>query len=408
MRILLSIFILLSSLQAQAYWTCGEVLSKPAIGFFKYLFDGNPGREGDSSPSVQFVGLQKDGRLAFRQKRFPFRLQRRSWDSSFNMVSESSTPQGDLRNFIFLAGPRLAYKFGFEFREDLTGVTLLAPNAARIEKIIRVLNKFLIERGKEPITYLPKRSNFLSPGESLRLATEHNGEGGILVQFPFADSDRELVLHEVAYHLGSILFPKTINQKSNELNQITYKMSQFLQQSKLPHSQQIAIWLIGLREAEMDIGNANLQLKLASIRKNSRLYPYSRYFFDAKSLRDASNAVGVLVRPSYSPMEYVTRRLIRLLSLESHFADQKALTTDLDSVDKKYFDEEVPEKFKIPKEEALVYIPLIRKMIEEIGEPRNLFLRPTPEIFLRLHLLESLESRIQELNDAFDAIGTIP
>lgn len=408
MRLSLFFAILLSFQPVLAHWTCGEAFSNPAIGFFKYLVDGIPENRFENTPSVDYLGIQKDGRLAFRQRRAGLFFKRKGWSSSYNLIPGSSTPQGDLRNFIYLVGPRLAHKFGFEFREDLTGVTLLVPTAARIEKVIRTLNAYLIKNNKEPIAYLPKQSEFLNAGETLQLANGNNGEDGILVQFPYADKDIDLAPHEVAYHLGPIIFSNVIHRRTAQLNHAVQSAARLLIQSGLPNSKEISTWLIEKRELEMDLGYGNMQLELSNNRRKGSLAQHPRSPFISSLVNIVKNDVGILLRPSYTPEEYIARRLVVFLGLERYFPSQEFLQVDVDAVGKVFFNEDIDPTLKLPRAEAETYIPFIRKILERVGTSQNIFPRTSPKEFAQQYLTDSIERRIRELNDAFDAIGYIP
>lgn len=98
-----------------------------------------------------------------------------NWWSVEQLNPEGVTPQGDPRAFIYLAGQELAQRFGFEFRVEGDDVILRVPDADRIAKTVEKLNRVLISRGQEPISYLPIRSGFNKLGETLALAEVTDG-----------------------------------------------------------------------------------------------------------------------------------------------------------------------------------------------------------------------------------------
>lgn len=407
MKMRLCFLILFASLSARANWSCSENFSDLALLFYKHLFHLSIEDESQYFTSVKNLGVQQDGRLAFRLKKPLFG--KPNWSSMRAARIGTPTPQGDVRSFIFIAGPRLASKFGFEFREDKRGVALLVPTALHLEKTIRKLNVHLLQNGKEPISYLPKRAGFLRKGESLDLAINHTYEDGISVQFPYADLDHALAPHEASFHLGPILFPQVFNVKSNAINREVDRMAHILRSSDLPRSKNFADWLIASREFENDFGYGNLQDLIANLRRDNGLMSFSEIATKVKSAypmtrKRASHYVSLLAAPHYTPQEYVIRKLIRELGVQNFFISQEKLIESAHDFhenglhDRPFFllGPTVPtvERYNI----------FIRNQINQLEPPPAIPGRQSGEP-LFIEMLQGLDQRIRDLIDAFDAIG---
>lgn len=388
---------------------CTQTFGPSSHPFFKHLYDGNPASPKDRSASVEYLGIRPDGRIAFRQKKTFWTGKTRSWESTFNLVPEGSVPQGDIRTFIYLAGPELARKFGFEFVEDKDGLLLLVPSAARIEKTVRALNRYLIANRHEPIAYFPKESGYLEAGEALRLATKHDHTDGVRAQSAYADHDPKIASHEVSYHLGPIFFSEVMSKKSDAINLEVARVSKLLWESNLPLSIPVSDRLVESRESELDIGNANLQHYVALFRKVHEMDAYENHSIDSVLMKPVYSSLSVLASPYYSPSEHAARRLIVFLGLEAEFKDHPELLHNRDYI---YKDEIVIYPMKSPSlkpEAKTAYVRLIRKILEtQHLNPNNAIVesRQYSRDWIQA-LFKSMDQRIQVLLDAFDSIGPI-
>ncbi len=122
-----------------------------------------------------------------------------SWASQYQV--QPRAPQGDPRQVVSLLGAQLAYFFGIREIDDLK---ITIPDVKEISGALAKLNRALIELGYEPIPisfYLQENAD----RNSYFYITSFY-EKGLL---PMAPSGI-LRVHDVSYHLGSIVLPRAL------------------------------------------------------------------------------------------------------------------------------------------------------------------------------------------------------
>lgn len=393
---------------------CTRVFGPNSHPFFKHLYDWSK-----TDPNVFEVIVEKDEsviyegistatqQISFRRRtsrpmKAGFRKQTMSWVSTANAVKNTSTPQGDVRNVIYLAGQELSQRLGFEFILKNGELYLRVPSASFLEKVVTAMNRVLISHGKEPITYLPVRTGFAKPGETLQISNE--SQAPILVRFPFADLDPVIAAHEVSFHLGALLYPEKFNLKSRAISLEVSRVVDVIQKLNLPSAEQVGRHLIAVRESNLDTGNANIQAVLGFDRKLKLLSDYSALTFaKADSFDVAVTALQHLTSPYYTPSEVVARQLIFDLGLQSSFSHLYHLVRDMDrnrKIGKR------PVLLKLSSVEKAKYIVFINGLLKsQDSNPINQMV-PAREN-LRVWLIDfytGLDRRIKELIDAADEV----
>jgi len=347
--------------------------------------------------TLKFLGTNTQGQvIIFRPNgllwSYGFKSARPSWKSLQDVIPGASTPQGDPRYFIFLAGPSVAKLFHFEIQESSEGSILLAPNAELLKITAHSLHQRLTEKGQDGLAYLPKKADFLKIGESFQMSL--SAEAPFKVFFPYEDSHPQLTFHEVSYHLGPILFPTKIHERSHQIDLAYEKVIKKIKERKLPHADLVILSLIMIRESENDSGNGNLQSTLAHFRQHFGMVSYKEIAqrIGEAHLKLLAEPLQSLTHPQMSPIEVVIRRI------EDIF-DIKALTN------------KTSPKFAYPlKPLSIPNTKLIRQaykefiqtelgalLHEENFDPSN---RQTP-ISATSQLLQTFDQRLQEINDAF-------
>ncbi len=265
----------------------------------------------EANPTVRFVELQQsDGRVLLKKNK------NAEWDSSYDHLG-ASTQQSDPRNPIFLFGKRLAFKMGFRIKiaEDGT-IYMLVPGAKRLEKWIRQMNIILKRKGYEPISYMPEQAGFVSPKEFFELYVKADPERDILLYFPYADNNPKLTPHEIAFHLGAILYPRKFMKRGHDINMLTKEFVEFLKsrRSELGSATDLVVEKILLtRGFDNDAGMANLTSSFAALRGANNFVPFSAILpallettRDKSQPKDSSlSAIEFYSRPYVSPLAAV-------------------------------------------------------------------------------------------------------
>ncbi len=282
--------------QLKYYETIGQFLS--------------PNKSDLASPgkTLFFRGHNSFGQIEFYKPYFV------KWNSSKSATSDGFTPHGDIRWFAALSGSEIASHFGFEFKKGISGIRVRAPSASFLYEKVSKLNQQLILNGKDPIVFLPVKTGLIRPEEALKLSVSANGH--FLSLFAFEDNHPELTVHEVAWHLGAMLFPIKFHQKSRLIDQETLRMADSIRKSDLPRADEVAQLLIEERAFELDTGNANFAATLAGYRLSENLKSYKDLKAVVLKSPTLHNSVERLVRPNFSAQEAVARRLYIGLQLQ--------------------------------------------------------------------------------------------
>ncbi len=149
-----------------------------------------------TNPTVvtQGIGKMQDGSvLLFLNKNGE------SWNSAYSPAPKN--PQGDPRWFPMLFGAEVGYHFGFR---KIYNDTMTAPTPEFMNHRITDINKTLAERGVEEIIMRFHRTSPKAE-EGIEYLSNILRESSL----PVAISGHYAV-HDVAYHLSSILMPKSI------------------------------------------------------------------------------------------------------------------------------------------------------------------------------------------------------
>lgn len=344
-----------------------------------------------------FRGHNKKGQIEFSKSELD------NWGSYFNTVAHGASPQGDLRWFAALVGPKLAQNFQFEFKSKNGKVYIKAPNANLLKTIVERLNEQLIKNGHDPIVFLPSKADYLTPEQLLELSV--SADGNFLAFFPFEDSHHHLTLHEVAWHLGAMMYPKKFHQKSRSIDMETLNMVRMIRGSALPHKESIVQKLIYERAWELDTGNAQLAVNVAAARMNLGMKSYKKMkkqIFEEELLpmKLPLSAIDVLARPEFSPKEAVVRRLIHILDIDRLFNEFPEMQKDF-KVSKDF---DYGEEVRVSDSTKKKYAAWIKKyMTTTEYQAEKTEVIETPSDWL-IEMLANLDKRIDELNLAFKAI----
>lgn len=330
-------------------------------------------------------GINPEGQIEL------FKAKGMKWASLARSNAGGFTPQGDPRWFIHLAGIELAQHFTFEMEELQNGILLRVPGANKLKHRVLAVNKILIRKGLDPIVYLPVRTGFVSALTAVKLFI--STEEPFLVYAPYADDNRDLVMHEVAWHLGPLLFPKKFHEKSKEIDLEILKLADRLNKSGLPHATEVASRLIDIRALELDAGNANITANLATERQNEELNTY-KSFLSKKSegwglARSSINkAIQYIARPGLTAEVVAIQHLQNLL-----FHNERQSN--------KSFEVYRSSNLELPlhSAERELYKPWLQKIVSELAYV-ELTPADTADVWLN-ELLEYMDNRINELNIAF-------
>lgn len=149
----------------------------------------------DSQASAEVTGrlVHEDGRREYIITKIG-----ESWYSSHTPYEADNAPQGDPRAIVQTLGGELAAFFGFYY---VDAKTFVAPDMKFFNKRIDQLNIALVKLGYEkiPVRFYMTEEMIVDDAEYNRQFVDH---GGIPIS-----SDLTLFLHDLAFHLGTIVFP---------------------------------------------------------------------------------------------------------------------------------------------------------------------------------------------------------
>lgn len=280
--------------------------------------------------SVKFVRRIKEGLLEIR-------LIGPQWGSTYNYSSEGFNNQGDPRYPLYLFGEELSRKMGIKAIKNPDGSkSLLFPNAKKIKLFLKIVNARLIEKGLDPITYLPTKFGYASAKEMIELSQRRNQN--FIMHFPFEDNDANLTPHEIAYHLGQIVFPKKVLERASSVTERTLQFISLLESKRFMLGSlvdKITEKLLKERSLELDFGTANTMVQIAYLIKTS----------NSKKLKDLEteavstiyhDSIEYLSRPNYLPSFAVVERLIqflRLPDLRKKFPNELSLSNFFEKIE---------------------------------------------------------------------------
>lgn len=393
---------------AQTPTRCGYFY-QPELARISSLHTATMGARSDK-PTVKTLGINLKGQIEFlklefrKVPRFLRRLLKLDipWDSRYGIKTDSSTPQGDLRNFIFFAGSRLASRFGFEIEQTPQGLVFRAPSAALLQKILLPLNEELKNMGKEPIHFLPVEAGYLKSGEALKMSLESKGD--FIALFPFAEKDSQLAPHEVAYHLTAMLYPREFHERSRLINIETQAVIDSLQNSKWPLKDYLISALINDREFEIDAGNANPQFPVISGRLRNPGGLYRDITFTEGETKDIHASIRALMHPEFTPQEVVFNKVLRILELHTNPSLSR---TEINNIAKTTY--ELERTFSgmllgLTKKDQAHYKHWLMELKERSTRLADLAMpRKSPDQ-IASEFLGSLDSRIQDIETAFDRL----
>ncbi|MFN9066652.1 MAG: hypothetical protein ACK5V3_05445, partial [Bdellovibrionales bacterium] len=260
--------------------------------------------------TIFFHRTDPSGYVVYRKSKFS------KWSSQFNLIEGADTPQGDLRFFMQVAGPKISEFLGFRIFE-IPGeqIEIWVPNQQRIEQKRKTLNWALKKLGFDTLAFHLAKAGLLSAQEILELSTKKIDDD-TLVNFPYDDVDPRLSPHEVSFHLGALVYPKPLHQRAALVNEATANMIAKLQETKRESLIQLAEILIHERAKELDVGTASAQFGLAQLRKISGMKKYQDLaknvpetnfsFFD----ESMSSRIGYYTKSHTTPAIAVVHRVL--------------------------------------------------------------------------------------------------
>lgn len=389
---------------------CTRVFGPDSHPFYQHLFSEDPSISPlniEQQASLNYHGsYAATNQIGFSRKRirrwsFPFKIEPMNWGSKEHLNPQGATPQGDVRNFIYVAGQELAQRFGFEFRLVDDHVVLLVPDADRIAKIVDKLNPILVSRRCKPIPYLPVRSGFSRPGATL--AISNSSKGLIKIQFPYADRDPDLAAHEVSYHLGALLFGTLLMEKAEAINHESARVAELLASSGIQKADVVAKQLIKWREAELDAGTGNLQVNLANNHKFHHLKKYSE--IEIARFRQMIESVVQLSHPFLTPTEVVAMQIMHLSKTQAYFSHIDTFSDQMDYLS--YQNGVKSQEINLASEAQLAYVPFVRKLLNSQNEnPLNKIIPPRQHAGVwTMEVVMGMDQRIKELLEASDVAG---
>ncbi len=272
-------------------------------------------------PSVHMIETKSSGHIIFRKS--PGQL----WKAFKDLHPGGQTPQGDLRWPIALVGVKTAEFLGFKLKQNEDGSSeLWAPNAQLLAEKISKLNQMLKKLGFDPITFSTVSRGFLSSSEMLQTAMMSDGE--TLVSFPYADKMKNLTPHEIAFHLGAIIFRKQDNLRARTVNLRTLQLYKLLKSD--PDLDLIAEKLMDERANELDVGTAGPPAIFGEIRINSGMADYKNIpaalrenYIQERIIR----SLGLYTKSKSSPVEAVIHRIFLMTGVgREQLTNQEALT----------------------------------------------------------------------------------
>jgi hypothetical protein len=251
------------------------------------------------------------------------------WHSVFTPPDNGFTIHGDPRSIIHILGPELAHLWGIDIQKNYAGEFLFIPSARRLKTTLKKVNAVLRRMGKEPISLLPAEFRFATDREILDLSLKK--DDGFLSHFPFVDRDETggpaLVVHEVSFHLGALVLPKTVIERMNLVTKEHLRFIKMLESAKdiAPKIKTLLIeQIINDRSIELDFGTGNFVGQLSQLRETQmitgtfgiELAPYeSIKAITDYTFRRLENAVNNLTHSEMSPAEVVLYRLKHILKL---------------------------------------------------------------------------------------------
>ncbi|MCC6277403.1 MAG: hypothetical protein IT289_05760 [Oligoflexia bacterium] len=274
-----------------------------------------PDTKASMKPTVIFLGQDASGNVILEKK-----SPRSAWYSAHEYMPGTFTKQADPRRPLFTLGFRLYQNLGFSiFELPNRAVRLIAPSAEKLKRKVLEVNEVLKKRGKEPISYLPVQQGFLSARQIIELGSR--SEGDIALRFPYDDNNPNLTVHEVAYHLGSILLPRSLLVRAQYVNLRTLQLAAFLDKHQSVLGEQVTRLLtdqlLKERSFEIDAGTANFSSYLSKLKEGDLDTPFSASYKFAvtEDLAALAEAVSFLARPNVYPTEAAVMRVAYMAGL---------------------------------------------------------------------------------------------
>lgn len=327
------------------------------------------------------------------------------WASRYDHTGTGFNLQGDPRNIILILGAKLSAAFGISARESAKGDwTLKIPRMHVLKEKIQHLNSRLPQ--DQRIHYLPVETGFASSRESFALSI--SGREGFLLLFPFAERAQEVTVHDISYHLGAMVLPKSILQKINQINQETQRWVSFLEshgQALGPLVSRMVDQLIATRALELDVGTGNITDFLASSRLHfpGKSYEEILWHIDGQKLL---KPMQLLARPAVPARETVVEHMIRQFGLEASVKDilgrssgeefftlYKSRVTKIDNMN-------------LSAEQKTEVIRLIKKFVAETPNPPSMDSWQFPAQAVR-ELFQGLDQRLESWFEVLSTDGRL-
>jgi hypothetical protein len=425
-RFFIGFFIALTTVKGLAATpnkSCLKILliaSRGPVAEFDYrsLLLENPNVDSDEQ-TVFYQGSDTTG-YVYLSKAF-----NQSWKSHYQLMPGSFTPQGDPRNPILFFGIELSRLLGFDFHRVHGKILLRAPGAKLLFEKLTAANRSLPDHQK--LSYLPKSAGFLNSSDAVDFSL--NTSNGFLFAFPYADSDEALAVHEIAFHLGALIYPRKFFARARAINEQIQKFVAYLnsQDHRLANNtaEDLISQIMRDRMAEIDVGSANPQAILSHYRRINHFIPY-RELLSTQRKRLTERGVVAFIRVSDIEVSMIEKAIEHLA--QPHLTPQKALLLRLSHLTGLQFEDYLrPEENRNYRPYVNVAMGLgvpfdlrtkdqaaMRKIIYEYlsqvdSKNREQAGQETYEISNSAvwyrHLLESLDQNIENLIRALQASG---
>ncbi|MDZ4678369.1 MAG: hypothetical protein SGI74_12770 [Oligoflexia bacterium] len=367
--------------------------------------DKNPDNGLTKISTVAYSRTTPEGDIVLNKLKSPLN---NTWDSLYSYYNRFSL-QGDPRNIFYLLGPELALKFGFKINIHRDGTTeLIAPNAEKFGKLIYGINVILKKNGFEPITYLPIKAEYIAPTDGVRFSLQSKGD--FEIYFPFADSDPRITVHEVSYHLGSILLPQSITHRAHEITRYTQNFTDYLKTRAHELGElksEIIDQLLLERSIEIDVGTGNTSHGLALLRQQSGLKDYK--FLLGRSVHHyAHDGLNYLIRPNVHPVDAVLLRLYNMTNPLRSEVQKLLLVNDFNFEYKENSEALMGRKIYLTPKQNNILLKIYKDFINshEPSEFTKQFSITTEEKIMS-DLIKSMDERLRQIDKALTELQLV-
>lgn len=325
-----------------------------------------------------------------------------SWFTTYDAYESGGTLHGDPRNAIAVLGPELAQAMGYAVITNPNGsTTLLVPTARRLATFVKRVNRRLVARGLEPITYLPVGAGYVSDSMIVEMSARENKDGYVF--FPFADRDTKLTTHEVSFHQFPIIYPKVFNDRAKRISLRYAQIINMLRNVEGPlkdvRSKIIAL-LENSRSIEIDYGYANTGAMLAEKRMEGKSYrEIEAEDFSGEAQQQISyflDHIQFTLQPNRAPVLAVAGRMMNMFGLKDiskdFFGHHKSGLVPVPSLTDETFDLSLAQKTALSA--------MIRSLIQTHLPQDQADFKSVDAFTFRSEMLKQLDQRIQDIYNA--------